>query len=167
MFKKSFVGFLTKRKIKRRTALSPCSFANARNVGIIIDAQDAQKKEFEYFLISIHSEGKITEVLKVSSLKNLQGDLPHDVVTESDISLFGTLKSENLKIFIGKKFDLLMVPDQQLDYLIQYIAALCNATYKIGFSDFPNYKQLDLQIRPEKDHEFEDMFKYSKMIKHD
>ncbi len=167
MFKKPFIEFLTKRRLKRRSKPAPCSFEKARRVGIIINLRDSLRKEFEQFILSIQGEGKVTDVLKIGSSTDSEKGNTNGVITKSDVSFTGGIKSEKLKAFIDKEFDFLLILDHQLDYLIQYIASLCKASHKVGFNDFSKSKQLDLQIKPEKDREFDDLLKYTKMIKHD
>ena len=160
--KKGILNFLTTQRIRKISTREIRGYLEASTIGIIINVNDNQS-HVDHLVSSIRLEGKTPVVINVdpSGIKQGKNDFPS--VGKKDISFFGAFKSQHLIHFLSKNYDFLLVLDHQVDTIIKYIAANCRTACRVGFDEYPN-DFLDLQIKPDKKRELEDVLKYMRMI---
>ncbi len=162
MIKRSVLHILTNRKIRKIQKGDLKGYVQSKDIGILLNTNDDQS-EVDDIAQMLRKEGKSTTILNVDSSGIKQGRNDFPSIGAKDVGPMGGFRSQHLIHFVSKHYDYLFVLDHKMDYLIQYIAVCCDARCRIGFADQDN-PFLDMQIKPDKNRELEDVFRYARMI---
>ena len=163
MLKNTFLNRLSK-KISRIG--DSVSFDRANSVGILsIYENFDQLKELT---LELEQLGKSPRIATLITKPKKNTDYPKHTFTTKDISITGTIQSDELLYFTKQKFDFLLCLDDSGNKILKYILSKTNAQHRIGFYN-PNYEgilNMLIKLNPEVS-PVSQMIKYMKMIKHD
>ena len=161
MIKEAFLNQMSKRTVKSTSV--PVSYLHAKSVGILTTYESS---ELNWKVVSnLEIEGKNTRV--VSFVNNpVKGETyPAHTFTAHDISLTGTILSEEALYFSKQKYDFLLCLDTTGNKFIKYILSKTEAAHKIGLFHPSLEGILDMMIKPTSDSPIEELIKYAKMIR--
>ncbi len=139
-----------------------CTFAEARNIGILYNAAEFNTTIVSELEDQLKANGK--DVAKAGfSDKPTEDPLLFD---KKAISGTGTIKKDHLSFFINQPFDFLISLDTSGNMNFKYVLALSKATCKIGFETEQYYDllQMSLKLEGSKTQAVENLMKYLKMI---
>jgi hypothetical protein len=165
MIKKLLIGKLGRKSKKEATG--PVSFREVRTIGILAEwgAQTVQVRELTEWL---EREQKVVKLLFFVAKPDKKETYPQNTFSRKNITLMGTIRSEEVSYFCHQHFDYVLCLDPTGNQFMGYVLAKVNAKHKIGYyhENFSNH--LDMMLKPnpaEKAHH--DLFRYLKMIRHD
>lgn len=122
-------------KLNRRKAVS--NLNTAKTAGIIYDAANAENELLIKELCSfLEKENIKTESIGIYLLKNSDNmpmhSLQHFYINRKELNMLKIPKSETVKKFIQKEFDLLFDCNISKQFTLKYISSLSMAKFKIG-----------------------------------
>lgn len=128
------------------------SLETAKTVLVLYDAsEEYQNKIVESFLEQLKNKD-----LKVKSLGFIKYNIiPHYCIPQftkqflckKDLNLLGIPKTTFLDDFLHEEFDLLISLDLEQSKVLQYIACLSKAKFKVGWNDEENLPYYDFLIK--------------------
>ncbi|MFV0522263.1 MAG: DUF6913 domain-containing protein [Mangrovibacterium sp.] len=130
-----------KSELKKKNRLkSFVNINNAATIGLIWQNEDI---EATTYLIELLQNRNI--VIEKLCFANTPGEM---VFSKKDFSFFGRPKSDIVKEFINKPFDILIDITKDSTFEIKVIRALSKAKFKVGSSvSDSNYLDLNIQIK--------------------
>jgi len=139
-------------------------FKKARNIGVLFLLEDEQKfKQLDSLVKKLAVDGKDVRMLGVFNEKVLPNfflqKLKIDIFTKKDINFLGFPKSDVVKEFIEKPFDLLLDFTEDEILTMDYILGMSRAGFKAGRYREEMVKVLDLMIKKPADMDFDDFIK--------
>lgn len=139
-----------------------CTYADARNIGILYNADEFSPEVIQKLEELLKSDGK--DVAKIG-----YADKPSEdklVFHKKHISGTGTIKNDTLTFFINQTFDFLVSLDTSENINYKYVLALSKATCKIGFETEQYYDLLQLSLKMDETtaKAIANMVRYLKMI---
>lgn len=162
MLKKALLKKLSKKLSPSR---GPISFDRANTVGIIgiyeeRNALDQLQKEFEQL-------GKKPRVISLITQPEKNKEYPAHTFTKKDVTIMGSIQSDELLYFTKQKYDFLLCLDHTGNPIIKYLLSKTEAQHRIGFHHSEFEDMLDMMILlGEDDSPSEEILKYVKMIRH-
>ena len=164
MLKKSLISYISNRKGKAKSHPETCGFSKAETIGILVNGAIPEPDNLAAFINNFETADKTTHVLGVNSSKTSLLTSIKSMVSHDDFTVLGKPKTETALAFFKRQYDYLILLDQKGDTLLKHFAMTCNATYLIGFSNYPENDILTLQVKPAEGNDLEDLFRYIKMI---
>ncbi len=159
--------FLLKRKLRdfyRERAFN--NFESAKTVGLICNAHDQKiydaAKQFAIYLSSYD--------IQVSALGFIEGDSVLEAfsyqkgftfISKKDYNWLGIPQGEVLNNFLSKRFDILINLVIDDNFIVDYIASLSLAKFKVGRLSEKDYYDLTIDINMNKQLDF-----YISQVKH-
>lgn len=163
MIKKAFLNQMSKKSVESTS--TPVSYLHAKSIGILTTYESS---ELNWKVVSnLEIEGKTTRVLSFINHPVKGETYPAHTFTARDISLTGTILSEEVLYFSKQKYDFLLCLDTTGNTFIKYLLSKTEATHKIGLFDPSLEGILDMMIKPTSHSPIEELIKYAKMIRHD
>lgn len=142
---------LDKRLSGRLRTRASGSLNTARDVFVLYDAsEEYQNKQAEDFFRRLK-----TLDVKVKSLGYAKYKIvPHycipqltkQFICKKDLNLFGIPSQTFLEDFLDEEFDLLISLDMEQDRVLQYLAAMSKAKFKVGFNHPDNLLYFDFLV---------------------
>ncbi len=169
MFRNLFVRYRTKAQLKRNTAFrGSVLYDDAKNVGILYTAEDMNKHDVIKDLArKFEQDGKKVSVLSFLP-KDIQNfEFRYNFFTEKEISLFGSVNSEDVKTFVNKPFNYLLYVDFEGDPVMRYLLASSRAQCRVGYFEEINRPFCDLMVAPQQPNYKSlayEMYKYTKIL---
>lgn len=138
---------LTGRDRKRQSA----SLITANNVFVIYDAsEEHQNKEAEVFFDQLKSLGVKVKSLGYAKYKIVPHycipQLTRQFICMKDLNILGIPSQSFLDDFIDEEFDLLISLDLDQNNILQYLAAISKAKFKVGFNHPDNLQYFDFLV---------------------
>jgi hypothetical protein len=127
------------------------SISSAKSIGLLYYlADEAAYNTIEAFVQSLNEKQKKVRLICYTDLKFAPHyfipKLTQDIITVKDLNWFRKPAKGFVREFIGEKFDLLL-DLSMFDYFpLQYIAALSDASFKVGRFDEDHTSYYDLMI---------------------
>lgn len=163
MLKKALLNRFS-RKVASQS--EPISFDRANSVGILTVYED--NLDLDDLLVELEGKGKSPRLVTLITRPQKDKTYPKNCFTEKDISLTGTILSDELLYFTKQKYDFLLCLDSSGNNFIKYLLSKTQARHRIGFHH-PNHEGLlDMMIKTGPDlSPVAEILKYLKMIRHD
>ncbi len=144
----AFLLKLKLRKVKHDTII--CNLTQAKYIGIVFNSlSENQIKVVKKVETYYHSKNINVETLGFCNLKKCNethiGDKNHHFVSLLDFNWFFQAKSEILKNFINKEFNILINLYNEDEFPLEYILKTSNAGFKVGSAN-TNNEMHDLMI---------------------
>ncbi|MDH5609643.1 MAG: hypothetical protein OEY56_09185 [Cyclobacteriaceae bacterium] len=165
MFKKPILRLLTNLRFRKKKTGGPVGYAEAKTFGVLVNLNQKEPVRLADFLLSLQHDHKDTHVIGICHDKKKFPKSTHPIVGRKDISTFGSIKAASLQSFLDRKFDFLLVLDQEDDCVVRFLTASCEANYRVGFFSSHDNSLLDMALIPKNEHELDDILKYTKRIK--
>lgn len=163
MIKKAFLKYLSKNSSAPR---EPVSFDRANSVGIISRHED--EAQLDELVSSLMDLGKKPRKVSFVGQPVKNREYPSHAFNSKDISMTGSILSDELNYFTKQKYDFLICTDTTGSDYIKYLLAKTHAQHRIGFFHSNFAKQLDMMIIPDANTSpIAQLMKYMKMIRHD
>ena len=163
MIKKAVLNQMSKNPVA--SASTSVSYIHARSIGILTTYESSK---LNWKVVSnLEIEGKNTRVISFINEPVKDETYPAYTFTAKDISLAGTILSEEVLYFSKQKYDFLLCLDTTGNKFIKYILSRTEATHKIGLFDPSLEGILDMMIKPTTDSPIDELIRYAKMIRHD
>ncbi len=131
-------NYLLNRKLKKRNYKPViCNLKSARKIGIVYDSLSEDDlsaiKKIEKFYLSLHINIELLGFSNAKLIKdNLIGDNQRHYACTKDFNWLFQAKSELLKEFISKDFDILINLYTHDEFCIEYIIMSSMAKFKVG-----------------------------------
>lgn len=138
---KDFIGGILLRRelksVKQVRKINKFKFENAKTVGIIFDATNADDFELvKRYVNELRENNKKVKVLgyfKSNGVPALTySKLDFDFFSNKEISLFGKPTPSFIRNFIEEEYDLLIDLNIHDHFALRYVAALSKAIFKVG-----------------------------------
>ena len=160
--KKSIISYLTSRRLKRLQATPSLGYRHAQRVAVLINTEE-KWQGLDQFFHHLKADNK-----QLSSIyyygKNDPAEAGQKAYHPTDISLFGSLKSEVLQDFVSLPYDYCFILDRKPHPYIDFIAAQLKCQTTIGFVYTNGNYLADLQIKPDHGRELTDLLRYTKQL---
>lgn len=147
--KKQFFNWQLNRKQKELNRnVQVVNLNQARSIGIVWKIDD--REVFNSLVKQLKKrEIEVQSICFSSQRGSVQGEA---VFSPDDFSVFGKVKNETIASFINQKFDILMDISLSSGVEIQYIRALSQAKFKVGWSDAKlNFFDLSIDVHNRKE----------------
>lgn len=162
MIKKALLNQMSKKSIGSEK--EPVSFLHAKSIGILATYESSK---LNWKVVSnLDSEGKNTRVISFVNNPAKGETYPPHTFNSKDISLTGTILSDELLYFTKQKYDFLLSLDTTGNKFIKYVLAKTQATHKVGLYNSTLVGILDMMVKPTSGSPIEELVKYAKMIRH-
>jgi hypothetical protein len=166
MLKRAFISLASKRHKKRKKPAKAKGYTDALSIAIIVNAKDQIPDGLDDFENEFRVEGKSVDLIYVGDKTTHLG--PNcTVVRDQDFSVFGDVKTDEMKAFTSKNFDFVIVLDHTGNKNVELLASMCKSNFYVGYDDYPIDDLLTLQIKPRENQELRDIRKYLTMINHE
>lgn len=163
MIKSIFLRSLSKRKPGSGEHIG---FDRANSVGIL--SVNGNETELRELTMELEANNKSPRVVSFVTNPEKGKTLPPHSFTAKDISMTGTILSDELLYFTKQKYDFLLCLDSTGNKFIKYLLAKTDAKHRIGFYHENFEGLLDMMIKPGKvDSPISELVRYLKMIRHD
>ena len=167
--KLNLLKYRTNRYLKKnKTRRSSLPYDDAKTAGIIFTVEDKQKHfAVKDFIKRLETDGKHIQVLEFLPDKTENFEFKFDFFMAKDISLFGSLQSENAIQFADAPFDFLFYLDLTPNPMILHLLARSNAKCRVGgfWEDGEKYLDLMVDAVPNTPALLDALYKYVKEIR--
>jgi hypothetical protein len=153
---------------KNRAHRSSLSYDSAKTAGIIFTVEDKQKHfAVKDFIKRLESDGKHIQVLEFLPDNKENFEFKFDFFMAKDISILGSLQSDNAIQFADAPFDFLFYLDLSPNPMILHLLARSNAKCRVGgfWEDGDKYLDLMVNAVPNTPALLDALYKYVKEIR--
>ena len=156
LFQKIGAVILRKKAVKSKRRMTYNNFNLINSIGIVWDAsneeefqtlakfhQQMQERNIDVQIIGYYDGKNLPD--KYTAIRYLS------CIRKNEVNLFGIPKSNDMQVFIYKKFDVLIDINFEKLFTLNYITILSNALFKVGLSESENHSApFDLMIEIKK-----------------
>ena len=122
-------------------------------IGVLIPTEHIDKTEVGKFLKKLKKLAKEVQLLGFADVKELKEPLAIDAFSQKEVDWIWRPKGETVAAFRQQSYDVLINLCQHTCYPLEYIAAACEAKYKIGaLTKYPNNYDLMLETENLENH---------------
>lgn len=145
-----FLPYHTKRSSKKSIRRYSCTYADASTIGLICSYQSLiGENVIDDFVKRLEQAGKKVSLLVFHENSSNTDGLANNSFSKNDLSFFGLWKKEQVRAFIAKEFDFLLLLDLDYNLYISNIIAQSRAHCRIGVYNEEPKPFLELMIKPE------------------
>jgi len=136
---------ITKEQAKRKASQVAWNKKMDR-IGVLLPTENIEDAVVSKFLKRLKKIAKEVQLLGFANVKELKKPLSIDAFTKKEVDWIWRPKGETVAAFRQQSFDVLINLCQHNCYPLEYIAAACEAKYKIGaLTKYPNNYDLMLE----------------------
>ncbi len=148
--------------VRRRTV----EYKNAERVGVITTLDEYDKQQaIDEFVDRLVGDQKEVEVLCYDKRQNQNKIFGYIQFSNRDISMFGSIRSEEVLDFIHRDFDYLFHLDVQSDEVIDKVLALSHAKCRVGCDLSGHHDFYELMVKADSLEDMSEMvFHYIKLV---
>lgn len=134
VIKLNFLKIRTDSLLKQnKTSRTNVPYKDSKQIGIIFTVEDKTKHETVKDLIrKLESDGKQVQVIEFLPERKENYEFKFDFFTEKELSLFGTITSQQAIKFANSPFDFVFCLDMAPNPLVLHLLALSKARCRVG-----------------------------------
>lgn len=137
----------------RRTTHQVAWNKKMNRIGILIPIEHVEEAVVTQFIERLKELAKEVQLLGFADVKELKEPLAIDAFSKKEVDWIWRPKGETVAAFRQQSFDVLINLCQHTCYPLEYIAAACEAKYKIGaLTEYPNNYDLMLETENLENH---------------
>ncbi len=166
MLKKIWIKYLINKNEKKRDIESNLDFNKSKKIALIFTHSNAINLEnIDEIISDVRAERKEISVIAYVKDKR-KSTISFPQFDSKDITLFGKMKSEHLDFFMNQTYDLILCPDKNENYLVDYLLSQIKTKCRVGMTDTKRHNHYEMIIKSEIPDELDskEILKYLKMI---
>lgn len=165
MIKKAIIKYKTRQALKKRVHHDMMDFRNSQRIAILYSDQFEQEESIVEVVEDMKGLGKeVTMMVYCHLPKKKITELPF--FTSLDVSVGGSINSEELNSFLKQQYDFALCFDQSGHFLIDYVFSLIKTRCRVGVCSASKLHHFELMIHKgqEKAPLSSEVLRYLKMI---
>ncbi|MEQ8470987.1 MAG: hypothetical protein RIC35_07375 [Marinoscillum sp.] len=165
MLKKAILNYKTRQALKKRGHQNVVDFRNSQRIAIICSDLFENEENVSQIIKDMRGLGKdVNLMVFCHQPKKKITELPF--FTSLDVSVGGTINSEELNTFLNQPYDFALCFDQSGHFLIDYVFSLIKTRCRVGVSNDTKYHHYELMIQKGQENTplSSEVLRYLKMI---